>query len=252
MAKLKTRTNQPVDGDLLYYLEQNGSTTEIGGNLYVDGTLQVGDTTTDENELAKLPRTLLTPLTMPSEQKVVGVDTANAQNLLGLGEGLQIENEKIKVGGNIVADNIEEKMSGYQLYSSISEQITLTYVGVSKIGNKITFAVAGRINLPQDFNYSEFTQLGGLYITIPKNVYDNIIGSGASANPDVVQVKLINAFNAYNEKFGINVYIKKDTGYGECLYIRLYGTNNQTINYGVNYGFRFDTTFILGNNLVGE
>ena len=39
MAKLKTRTNQPVEDTegLLNHLSQNGNTTEIGGNVNVDG-----------------------------------------------------------------------------------------------------------------------------------------------------------------------------------------------------------------------
>lgn len=39
MAKLKTRTNQPVidEEGLLDYIAQDGSTTQIGGNLEVDG-----------------------------------------------------------------------------------------------------------------------------------------------------------------------------------------------------------------------
>lgn len=43
MAKLKTRTNQPVvDSEgLLEHIAQNGNTTEIGGNLEVDGDLVV-------------------------------------------------------------------------------------------------------------------------------------------------------------------------------------------------------------------
>lgn len=42
MAKLKTRTNQPVvDSEgLLEHLAQDGTTTEVGGNLEVDGTLK--------------------------------------------------------------------------------------------------------------------------------------------------------------------------------------------------------------------
>lgn len=41
MAKLKTRTNQPVNDSegLLDHLAQNGNTTEIGGNLEVDGQI---------------------------------------------------------------------------------------------------------------------------------------------------------------------------------------------------------------------
>lgn len=41
MAKLKTRTNQPVidEEGLLDYIAQDGNTTQIGGNLEVDGEI---------------------------------------------------------------------------------------------------------------------------------------------------------------------------------------------------------------------
>lgn len=44
MAKLKTRTNQPVydEEGLLDHIAQEGNTTQVGGNLYVDGNLEVG------------------------------------------------------------------------------------------------------------------------------------------------------------------------------------------------------------------
>lgn len=50
MAKLKTKTNQPVvDSEgLLDHIAQEGNTTQIGGNLEVDGNLKVnGDIVTD-------------------------------------------------------------------------------------------------------------------------------------------------------------------------------------------------------------
>lgn len=45
MAKLKTRTNQPVydEEGLLEHIAQEGNTTQVGGNLEVDGYLKVGD-----------------------------------------------------------------------------------------------------------------------------------------------------------------------------------------------------------------
>lgn len=60
----------------------------------------------------KVARALLTPMSAPNELKLVGIDTSNNQEMLNVGEGLEIENGEIKIDDNIVrCDEIYNKNS---------------------------------------------------------------------------------------------------------------------------------------------
>ena len=96
MAKLKTRTNQPVEDTegLLNHLSQNGNITEIGGNVEINGNLNIN--------------------------------------------------------GNLTGNSIVENMDGYSIQylgDSSTTDFTndITYVGICKNGNKLTFVISGAI-----------------------------------------------------------------------------------------------------------
>lgn len=74
----------------------------------------------DYEVMQKIERALMLPLATPTEQKLVGIDNTNTQNLLSVGDGLTIENGTIKaVGGggggtklykhNVKSSNITDK-----------------------------------------------------------------------------------------------------------------------------------------------
>lgn len=228
-------TFEVADGDATF-----GANVEVDGTLKVNSTLQVGDTTTNDDELAKLPRTLLTPIDTPSEQKLVGIDTANGQNLLNLGQGLEIEGDDVRVGGIIHANEIIENMTGYSYEPKTLTNATFNYkyVGVVKNGNKLTVVIAGVLNTSVPDNVYTL----GLF-TIPTDVGAKLYPLNTANQIAFIQTTAnIDYFNSVNVH---GVFVKSSDRYFD---FRLYPKN---VEANTDYLVRIEQTFLLSDSLVG-
>lgn len=97
-----------VKGDLQDYatiemLDDYATKTDLDDkqNTIVDSDEIVVDSEEDKLLLAqavsnKLARALVTPTQTPTADKLVGVDTSNAQEMIGIGDGLEIDNGVLK------------------------------------------------------------------------------------------------------------------------------------------------------------
>lgn len=52
----------------------------------------------------QVARALKTPLAIPNETKIVGVDTTNSQEMIGLGEDFKVENDTLKLTGSNISN----------------------------------------------------------------------------------------------------------------------------------------------------
>lgn len=155
-------------------------------------------------------------------------------------------------GAKVTGDEIVEKMTGYNYYSEFdtTSPITPKYVGAVKNGNKLTIAFGGLINIPTNFEYNRFVSLGAFYIIVPADVWNKIIPLGASDNPSALECKIISGFNTFEQKIDINAFTQKTTSYANSLFIRFYGTDNQSIVNNKDYAFRYEITFLLSDNMM--
>ena len=183
---LKQEVEEYVD-KLREKVVQDGNTTQIGGNLEVDGTV--------------------------------------------------ISNTKIE--SNLITGNeIVEKMSGYSFIKSPTEgqYYDLSYVGVCKNGNKITFVIAGKMNIPDN------TQIYGIGNFI---VPDDI---GTKLFPIIdnqIAFLSVNAQITYNSRVVISGIFNKNST--RNIDVRLYAAG-LTVN--TDYYFRIEQTFLLSDNLA--
>lgn len=109
-------TFEVADGNATF-----GANVEVDGTLKVNSTLQVGDTTTNDEQLAKLPRALVLPVAPATEQELVGINQANEQNRLTIGDNLESVDGALKV-----VNKFEQKEANF-----ISKEITFTSGGLT-------------------------------------------------------------------------------------------------------------------------
>lgn len=138
------------------YDSEDGATIESSGTVsYDDGTSEsinvsreipivssdeiVFDATEDnahvsahlQNDISsRIQKSLITPMTAPSDTKLVAIDTSNAQTNISVGDGLSIENGTLKAsGGSGGSGDLETLWSGSAYYNST---ITIENVDLSK------------------------------------------------------------------------------------------------------------------------
>ena len=163
----------------------------------------------------------------------------------------QLENQVINLleSGNIPsvkADEIIENMEGYSFLPSTSAtncSLAHIFVGVVKTGNKITFAIAGTISR-SDTVENGYQPLGTF--TLPKAVADKLINvtlSGVSG----LTFKAQFCANTYYD--GKEVMVRAVKNSTTDVVVELHSVNNLSAN--TDYMFRYEDTFLLGENLVG-
>lgn len=80
----------------------------------------------------KLARTLVTPLSIPSNTELVAVDNTNSQTMLAIGDGLSVENGTLSAsggsGGKLYRHQIHISSVCFTVYSSQSETYTLSTI----------------------------------------------------------------------------------------------------------------------------
>lgn len=159
------------------------------------------------------------------------LDAAGVETLLASGDVPEIH-----------ADEIVEQMTGYSFTAgdSLPTETNITYAGVVKNGNKLTFAIAMSILL------SEATSTGNLIgtFTIPSDIGEKLFPFiiGGSHYLDVKDI-----FFAKDGTSGVNAKGRfiKNSNTEIVLNLRYENFQANTQYYG-----RFECTFLLSDNLA--
>ncbi|MBO7731622.1 MAG: hypothetical protein J6S67_03695 [Methanobrevibacter sp.] len=154
--------------------------------------------------------------------------------------GLDIAPKDVTASGNITAPSIIENMSGYSFTKSSSQgqYFTLTYVGVVKNGNKITFVIAGSMNFP------DVTQIYGIgNFTIPEEIGQKLYPITGTQ----IAFLSINAHINYATKVNVSGIFNKNSN--TDFDVRVYSSG---LTANTDYSFRIEQTFLLSDSLVSE
>lgn len=155
------------------------------------------------------------------------------------------------VAGKLTGDEIVENMPRSDYYLGAiggGSNITLTYVGICKNGNKITFVVAGKANRPTGETWGAFTTLKSVEFRIPASVGSKIYPMGAGSDSSIIAGKKISALYAFNSYATLNTSMTKNNNIS--LTLTIYGTGDDTFTEERDYAFRYEETFLLSDNLV--
>ena len=154
--------------------------------------------------------------------------------------GATIAPANVNASGAITGDSIIENMSGYAFVNSGATGLTISYAGVVKNGNKITYAIAG----------SYIKQAGVANVLLgsfnnPQSIYNKLYPNPTTAAIDNKIVGFIrgtvNIVNCYATTQ------KTSSGLGQ-ISTTVYGIGSLTD--GVTYDFRYEVTFLLSDNLA--
>lgn len=167
---------------------------------------------------------------------------ANQHLIVNYGDGTSqdlgaIFSGNVNIDGNLTGNSIIENMSGYSFTKKENSQFTISYAGVVKNGNKITFAIAGIMNIPA---YIDRIDLG--YFTIPLSVGKKLFPIG---NTLFLSYKVVPFYKAYNSKVDVNVNTIKNSD--TKISVSTYPIKLET---GIDYSFRYEITFLLSDNLA--
>ena len=154
----------------------------------------------------------------------------------------QLEEQSIELLGSgkvpsIKGDEIIENMSGYSI-SDKHNDITFTYVGVVKNGNKITFALAGTLN---EESHAGAGYVVPLVFKIPQEIGSKLFPFASSS----LSYGTINMFSAYNTYKTIPLVFTKTSD--TSIYPRFY---DSSLTVSTDYYFRCEITFLLSDNLI--
>lgn len=156
-------------------------------------------------------------------------DDINAGHLL---------NGDLNVNGNITATgNITEIEEGYTYTMPTMSGLSLNYAGVSKIGNRLTFAIAGTLAKAA----GQGSNMGIGSFTIPAEIanllYPNSLGA--------LDNKLVPFFNGTTTYKDLCTRVAKSAN---TLFMTVYSIYDLTD--GQTYEFRYEVTFLLSENLA--
>lgn len=157
--------------------------------------------------------------------------------------GQNIAPANVAATGNITANSIIENMTGYTFTPDgnlVSNGLTLTYVGVVKNGNKITFVIAGYYD--GDVTAAEYHPYLGNF-KIPSEIGAKLFPMQGS----YLEFKKILLSKDYQNNKTLNASLFKINN--TTLGSQIFGIKNETWT-SDNYVFRFETTFLLSDSLV--
>lgn len=150
-------------------------------------------------------------------------------------------------GISITADSIIENMSGYtfsKASAGLAPLITLTYIGVVKTGNKITFVCAGSLS-GGDSGISAYSVISIGNFGIP-----SAIGSKLYPMPNAGSYLSIQKITMYeaspNSSKTLDAFIQKNSNTSLNASI---ATVTETVAANKIYDFRFECTFLLSDSL---
>lgn len=147
---------------------------------------------------------------------------------------------------SITGDSIIENMSGYTFtkYGDTADYtFTLSYAGICKNGNKITFVVAGQITKLQAFT-GQF-QIGTF--TMPSSIGSNLYPYSLSPFTDIISASEMTYWKTYDvsQAKKHSALFRKSTN--TLSYLIAYV---DSLEVGVPYIFRYEITFLLSENLA--
>lgn len=147
---------------------------------------------------------------------------------------------------NLSGDSIIENMSGYTFIAGTKTNMTLdvVYVGVVKNGNKITFVIFGKFTRTGEIA-NNFAGLGDFYIpaSVAAKLYPTPLGNQQYA----LSSKNVTFFSGPSIGVDLPTIVNKDAD-NNRLVTYAYNVNSLTEN--TEYQFRFETTFLLSDNLA--
>ena len=182
-----------------------------------------------------------------SQHLIVNYGDGTSQDLGAIFSG------NVNIDGNFTANSIIENMPSSLYYLgaiSSGTNISPTYIGVCKNGNKITFVVAGTVKRPAGTNWNDFTTLKSIEFRIPPSIGDKIFPMNAGGSSSIVAGKKINALYSFNKYATLNTTMTKTNNIS--LTLTIYGTSDNVFDEEKDYAFRYEETFLLSDNLVGN
>lgn len=150
----------------------------------------------------------------------------------------------VNIDGNITANSIIEKMTGYSLAVK-DASFTNAFIGVVKNGNKLTIALAGTFTPSQEILTAGIIRLAR--INIPASIYNKLV---PISPPYILTANQTLLFTSQSDFYP--VAWKAENNYSNAVNINLVTLTNQNLQVGVNYAMRIEMTFLLSDNLVSE
>ena len=209
----------------------------INGATIRNGHLYLSLTNGDELDAGNLKPVTSFAIT-ESQHLIVNYGDGTSQDLGAIFNG------NVNVDGNFTANSIIENMSGYSgAITDTSGSYTKenAYLGVVKTGNKITFVISLDITKLEGAG----STLPLAYFIIPQSVGAKILTSSIGAN--LIDNRKLQCFSALQSAVEVNAYASKN--------------NNTQISFacigasmvaGTKYHVRYEATFLLSDNLVGN
>ena len=158
-----------------------------------------------------------------------------------------IFNGNVNIAGNFTSDSIIENMTGYrfEIKAPSNSGINISFASSVKNGNKITFVIAGSIirneNTPYNVAIGQFI----CPTSVMNKLYPLVSGGSTVDIKDIVFIKA-------NDLAGANVKLTgqlgKNGNYG--LTLQIIGIGGSSLTLEQNYIFRYETTFLLSDNLA--
>lgn len=145
----------------------------------------------------------------------------------------------VNIDGNFTANSIIENMNGYSFLQNEESlnDVKLDYVGVVKNGNKITFAIAGIMNLA---TAKERVNIGTF--TIPNDVGEKLF---PISNTTFLSYDNINIYKNYNTKKDVAFLAIKNSNIRISI-----ATYPNSLDLATDYSFRYEITFLLSDNMA--
>lgn len=142
---------------------------------------------------------------------------------------------------------VVETMTGYSFSSVVLTGLQISYAGVCKNGNKLTFVLAGSITKDSDTPYN--AHIGKFYI--PSDIMAKLYPLFEETS--AIDTKVIGFFDKSslgNNPINKNAITYQNTTINE-LAIQIIGLSS-SLNNGSTYMFRYESTFLLSDNLISE
>lgn len=146
------------------------------------------------------------------------------------------------VNGNLTANSIVENMSGYSFLDTSSPAVTLTYAGVVKNGNKLTIAIAGKINSSTTLTNVNIGSFG-----IPKEIRSKIYTTTIGEISNIVSTQTTPLTKTGYTTIDKAVGLFSSYG-GARLEAIIYSLQDLSVD--TDYFFRYENTILLSENLA--
>lgn len=172
---------------------------------------------------------------------IVTFTNGTTQDLGNLFSGNIEISGNLNVSGAITGISIIETMVGYGFTpngNNVANDIELNYVGVVKNGNKLTMAVAGVLTPNEDMESNP--TIG--FFTLPQAVLSKLFPNSLG----VLDNKVVSFFSSVSM-----LPIDRAIVMWPSTSIQMYQVKN-VLTAGTPYSFRYEVTFLLSDNLIGN